>query len=114
MQELTEQLRRFAEERDWKKFHSPKNLAISLSVEAAELLEHFQWLSEAASSELPNQKVDQVRDEIGDVLIYLVMLADSLGIDPVEAAFQKLEKNRENYPADLVRGKSLKWREYPR
>ena len=86
MDHLAEQLRAFTEERDWGQFHSPKNLAMALSVEVGEVLEHFQWLTEEESRSLPPEKLSQVREEIGDVLIYLVRLSNSLGIDPLEAA----------------------------
>jgi len=111
MDELREGLRRFADERDWDQFHSPKNLAMALSVEAAELLEHFQWLTEDESSGLGVDKLAEVAEEIGDVLIYLVRLSDRLGIDPLAAARDKLEKNREKYPADRARGTAKKYSE---
>lgn len=109
--ELAVRLREFASERDWDQFHSPKNLAMALSVEASELMEHFQWLTEAQSSALPPEKLQQVREEIGDVLIYLTRLADKLGIDPTVAAFEKIEVNRVKYPADTVRGSAKKYTE---
>jgi len=112
MKEIIAKLRAFAEERDWAKFHSPKNLAMALSVEAAEIVEHFQWLTQAQSYELSPDKLEEVRDEIGDVFIYMSMLADKLGIYPLEAALDKIEKNEKNYPAERVRGKSKKYREY--
>ena len=108
MEELTRELREFACERDWEQFHSPKNLAMALSVEAAEIVEHFQWLTQEESLKLSADKLDEVRDEIGDVLIYLTRLADRLGIDLLQAAMQKMEKNREKYPADAVRGSAVK------
>ena len=106
---LAEELRTFADERDWNQFHSPKNLTMALSVEASEIMEHFQWLTEEQSSALPPEKIQQVREEIGDVLIYLTRLADKLGIDPLKAAFEKLEVNRAKYPADKVRGSAKKY-----
>ena len=112
MKELAEKIKRFTAERDWDRYHSPKNLAMALSVEATEILEHFQWLTQAQSRALPPDKLGRVRDEIGDVVIYLAMLADKLGIDPIEAALGKLEKNRENYPAERVRGRADKYTEY--
>jgi dCTP diphosphatase len=113
MRELREKLKKFVEERDWDRFHTPKNLAMALSVEVAEVVEHFQWMESAERLEIPEKKRFQIRDELGDVLIYLVQLSEKLGIDPVEAAHQKIEKNIEKYPADRVRGKSLKYSEYP-
>jgi len=109
---LIEQLKKFRQERDWDQYHSPKNLVMALVVEAGELAEHFQWLTEKQSSSLPPDKLAQVREEIGDVLIYLVNLCDKLGIDPVDAAHEKLQKNRLKYPAAMVRGKSTKYNEY--
>ena len=109
--ELAIRLREFASERDWDQFHSPKNLAMALSVEASELMEHFQWLTEEQSSALPPEKLQQVREEIGDVLIYLTRLADKLGIDPTAASFEKIEVNRDKYPADKVWGSAKKYTE---
>ena len=112
MQELVLELRKFARERDWEQFHSPKNLAMALSVEVAEIVEIFQWLTQKESKNLNPEKLDEVKEEIADVMIFLTNLADKLGIDPIEAAKEKLEKNRENYPADRVRGKALKYTEH--
>ena len=114
MKELTElrdALRRFAAERDWDPFHSPKNLAISLSVEAAELLEHFQWVSEAESSALTPESRAKVREELADVLLYLVRLADKLDLDLIESAREKLRVNAAKYPIDKARGNAKKYTE---
>ena len=102
-------LREFAREREWEQFHSPKNLAAALSVEAAELLEHFQWLTEAQSRELSGDKRGQVAEELADVLIYVLQLADKLDIDPVQAAERKVRLNAEKYPADRARGRIDKY-----
>ncbi|WP_208507802.1 nucleotide pyrophosphohydrolase [Variovorax paradoxus] len=99
LQTLTQALRDFARERHWEPFHSPKNLAVALSVEAAELLEHFQWLTEAQSRELPADQRAEIGTEIADVLLYLLQLADQLGIDPIEAARSKMVANARKYPA---------------
>ncbi len=96
---LTQALRDFAQARDWEQFHSPKNLASALSVEAAELLEHFQWLTEAQSRSLPPDKRAEIGTEIADVFLYLLQLADKLGIDVVEAAKSKMVLNALKYPA---------------
>lgn len=112
MQELVEIIRAFCRERDWEQFHSPKNLAMALSVEVAEVLELFQWLTEAESRALPADKRERLREEIGDVMILLANLADHLGIDLVEAAKAKMARNAEKYPAERVRGKALKYDEY--
>lgn len=104
-------LREFAREREWGQFHSPKNLAAALSVEAAELLEHFQWLTEAQSRDLPDDKREQVAEELADVLLYLLQLADKLGIDPVDAARQKMEVNAKKYPVEQAKGRIRKYTE---
>ena len=109
---LRDKLRTFVAERDWDQFHSPKNLAMALSVEASELLEHFQWLTEDQSRRLPPEKLDQVRDEMADVLVYLVRLADKLDVDLLDAAQKKIEKNALKYPADKVRGSMKKYSDY--
>jgi NTP pyrophosphatase (non-canonical NTP hydrolase) len=106
---LRDALQRFAAERDWDQFHSPKNLAIALSVEASELLEHFQWITESESKLLPPEKLEKVRDEMADVLIYLVRLSDKLAVDLLKVAFEKIDKNARKYPADRVRGSSKKY-----
>jgi NTP pyrophosphatase (non-canonical NTP hydrolase) len=112
LQHLAEHLRRFAAERDWEQFHSPKNLAMALSVEVAEIVEHFQWLSEAQSRELEPAKRAEVEQELADALIYLVRLADQLQIDLFEAAERKLALNEAKYPAERVRGSPKKYSEY--
>lgn len=112
MKELQAKIAKFVKAREWEQFHSPKNLSMALSVETSELVEHFQWLTEEESYNLPPDKIDQVREEIGDVLIYLVELSHALGIDLLEAARTKLEINKGKYPASLVRGRALKYSEY--
>jgi dCTP diphosphatase len=106
---LRDELRRFAAERDWDQFHSPKNLASALSVEAAELLEPFQWLTEDQSRSLPPPKLEAVRKELADVLIYLVRLADKLDIDLLVAARDKIAENATKYPVDKARGSTRKY-----
>ncbi|MGB9439424.1 MAG: nucleotide pyrophosphohydrolase [Desulfobacterales bacterium] len=112
MHELIKKIKQFRQERDWDQYHSPKNLVMALSVEVAELVEHFQWLTQEESRNLPDAKLDQVRDEIGDILIYLANLSEKLGIDPVQAAHAKIEKNQIKYPAEIVKGKHSKYSEY--
>jgi dCTP diphosphatase len=112
MNDLRDTIRAFIEERDWEQFHSPKNLAMALSVEVAEITEHFQWLTEEQSRNLSPEKLAEIREEIGDVMIYLTELAEKLGIDPVEAARAKVEINSRKYPAALVRGRASKYTEY--
>ena len=108
---LREALRAFTAERDWDKFHSPKNLAIALSVEAAELLEVFQWVTEADSRNLEPAAKAAASEEIADVLLYLILLSDELGIDPVAAAERKMVANAQKYPADKARGSIKKYTE---
>ena len=109
---MREYLRDFAAQRDWDQFHSPKNLAMALAVEAAELLEHFQWLSEEQSAGLTPEQLAPVADEIADVQLYLVRLADRLGVDIPTAVAKKTKKNEAKYPADKVRGSARKYTDY--
>jgi dCTP diphosphatase len=109
---LRDKLRAFAEARDWDQFHSPKNLSMALMVEVAELMEHFQWLTEEQSGNLDAAKKAVVAEELADILLYLVRLSDKLEVDLLEAARHKLEKNAVKYPADRVRGSSKKYSEY--
>jgi NTP pyrophosphatase (non-canonical NTP hydrolase) len=109
LNQIRDALREFAAERDWDQFHSPKNLASALSVEAAELLECFQWLSEAESRALTPAQLAEVRDEMADVLNYLVRLADKLDVNLLEAARDKIQKNALKYPADKSRGNAKKY-----
>jgi dCTP diphosphatase len=111
LEDLRAQLRSFAAERDWDQFHSPKNLAMALSAEAGELLEIFQWLTEAQSRSLAPDAKAAASEEIADVLLYLIRLGDQLGIDPVAAAQRKLVENAKKYPADKSRGSSKKYTE---
>jgi NTP pyrophosphatase (non-canonical NTP hydrolase) len=105
---LRERLRAFALERDWGQFHSPKNLACALSVEAAELLEHFQWMTDAQSHAPAEAQREQIALEAADVLLYLIQLADQLGIDLLAAADRKLDLNATKYPVETARGNSRK------
>lgn len=109
LQSLTQSLRDFARARDWEQFHSPKNLASALSVEAAELLEHFQWLTEEQSRNLSASKQAEVAAEAADVLLYLLQLCDKLQIDLLAAARLKLLVNGEKYPVDRAHGSSKKY-----
>ena len=112
MIELRDKLRKFVAERDWDQFHSPKNLAMALSVEASELMEHFQWFTEDESRRLAPAKLAEVQDEMADVLVYLVRLADKLDVDLLAAAAQKIDKNALKYPAEKVRGSMKKYSDY--
>jgi NTP pyrophosphatase (non-canonical NTP hydrolase) len=111
LEQLRAALRQFASDRDWDQFHSPKNLAIALSVEAAELLEHFQWTLEADSAGLTREQHTKVREEIADVLLYLIRLADKLDIDLLAAATDKIRVNAVKYPVEKARGSSKKYTE---
>ena len=108
MKNLIQQVKIFRKERDWDQYHSPKNLVMALMVEVSELAEHFQWLTQEQSSSLAPDKLAEVREEIGDVLIYLANICDKLDIDPIKAAQDKLKKNGEKYPVAKVRSKSSK------
>lgn len=108
LQLLAQQLHDFAAAREWEQFHSPKNLASALIVEAGELLEHFQWATEEQSRNLSAEKRELVAGEMADVLLYLVQLASALEVDLGEAALKKIQMNGERYPADLARGTSKK------
>lgn len=108
--QIMERLRAFVSARDWGQFHSPKNLAAGLAIEAAEVLEVFLWIGDAESTQLDDQKLARLREEIGDVQIYLVNLADKFGLDPLDCALMKLSLNERKYPADLVRGQRKKAR----
>jgi NTP pyrophosphatase (non-canonical NTP hydrolase) len=110
--ELKSRVRAFVAERDWERFHSPKNLAMALSVEASELVELFQWLTEEESGTLDGAARGRVAQELADVLWFLVRLSDRLDIDLLEAAELKLAENARKYPADRVRGQSKKYTDY--
>ncbi len=108
---LRDALRRFAAARDWQQFHTPKNLAMALAVEAAELLEHFQWLTAAQSAHLDARRKRAVADEIADVLLYLIRLADVLDIDALAAARRKMRANARKYPVRRAKGNARKYSE---
>jgi NTP pyrophosphatase (non-canonical NTP hydrolase) len=109
---LSARLRDFARERDWEQFHSPKNLSMALIAEAAELVEHFQWLSETQSYQLADDKREAVALELADILIFLLRIAERLDLDPVAAAWRKIEINEARYPAHKVRGDARRASEY--
>jgi dCTP diphosphatase len=106
---LRDQLRAFAAEREWDQFHSPKNLAMALSVEASELLEHFQWRGERESYELTVEERQAVAYEAADVMLYLIRLSDKLGIDLIRAAKEKMVLNAAKYPVEKARGSAKKY-----
>lgn len=109
--QIRDRLRDFAAVRDWNQFHSPKNLAIALSVEAAELLEHFQWMPDQDSLTMPPDKLSRIDEEVADVFLYLVRLADILNIDLIQAANRKIEANSRKYPVEKARGSAKKYTE---
>jgi len=109
---LRDRLREFAKERDWDQFHTPKNLSMALIAEAAELVEHFQWVDGRFSHLLDDKVRPSVEEEIADIFIYLVRIADKLDIDLYSAAERKIVINATKYPADKVRGSARKYNEY--
>ena len=110
--ELKEKIRKFVAERDWDQYHTPKNLSMALIAECGELVEHFQWLTEAESADITPEGLEEISHEIADVFVYLLRLSDKLGIDMVEAVNHKMLLNEEKYPADEVRGSAKKYTEY--
>jgi NTP pyrophosphatase (non-canonical NTP hydrolase) len=111
MEDLKNRLRQFANDRNWDQFHSPKNLAMALSGEAGELLEIFQWLKEdeTIASNISPKNLERVKEELADIFIYLIRIADKLDVDLVREANIKIEKNSEKYPVDLSRGNAIKY-----
>ncbi|WP_295585257.1 nucleotide pyrophosphohydrolase [uncultured Lamprocystis sp.] len=112
LDDLNARLVRFAQERDWEQFHSPKNLSMALAGEVGELLEHFQWLTQEQSRTLSPEKKAQVALELADCLIYILRLCERLDIDPIAAAYRKIAINEQRYPADRVRGDARRAGEY--
>jgi len=110
--ELKDELKHFADVRDWNQFHSPKNLSMALIGEAAELVEHFQWLTEEQSDNLPNEKLREVELELADIQIYLLRLAERLKVDLLSVVRKKMKINEEKYPVEKVKGKNKKYTEY--
>ena len=112
LEALRARIAEFAVARDWEQFHSPKNLSMALIAEAAELVEHFQWLSEAQSRDLSERQREEVTLELADIFIYLIRIADKLGVDLTEAAWRKIDINESRYPPDKARGSARRAREY--
>jgi len=112
LESLSHRLRDFARARDWEQFHSPKNLSMALIAECAELVEHFQWLSEKQSFHLPADKQEEVTLEMADILIYLVRMAERLDIDLLDAANRKILINEQRYPVERVYGDARRASEY--
>jgi dCTP diphosphatase len=109
LEQLRAQMEAFAAERDWTQFHNPKNLAMALAGEAGEIIEHFQWLTAEQAASLPPATRDEVALECADVLLFLIRLADRLGIDLVAAANRKMQINTQRYPVDKARGTAMKY-----
>lgn len=112
LQELSDRLLRFARERDWEQFHSPKNLSMALAAEAGELLEHFQWLSEEQCQNLDHGKKEAIALEMADIFIYLLRLTERLDINLMDATRQKIALNEKRYPAEKVKGDARRAEEY--
>jgi len=112
LSDLTSKLKDFAVQRDWEQFHSPKNLAMALSGECGELLEHFQWLSEQQSQHIDDEKKRQVAHEMADILIYLLRLAERLDIDVIASVYEKMAINEARFPVEKVRGDARRGSEY--
>ncbi len=112
LEQLRQRLAEFAAVRDWDQFHSPKNLAMALVGEAGELVEHFQWLTEVQSRQLDPQTLQAVGHELADILIYLIRLADRLGVELIPAAWDKIAINESRYPVEKVRGSARRAEEY--
>ena len=106
---IIEKIKKFRDERDWMQFHDPKNMAVSIIIEASELLEHFQWKTKEEVNKYVEENRHEVQDEIADIALYLVELADNLGIDLIDAMSRKLAKNEIKYPAERARGKHTKY-----
>lgn len=109
LEEIKLRLQEFAKERDWDQFHSPKNFSMALIVECAELVEHFQWLTDEQSKRLPEDTLDEVSLEMADIMIYLIRLADKLDVDLLESVNRKIKLNAEKYPIDKSKGLATKY-----
>lgn len=112
LQELKDRMAAFVHERDWEQFHTPKNLSMSIAIEAAELMEHFQWLTVEQSKSLKADHLADIGEELADIIIYSLSLANTLGLDLAKTVLAKMEKNIRKYPSDKVRGKSHKYTYY--
>jgi len=112
LHELKERMATFVRERDWDQFHSPKNLSMSISIEAAELMEHFQWLTVEQSQQLEPQALQEISEELADIVLYSLSMANCLQLDLAETVLAKMAKNERKYPKDQVRGKAHKYTYY--
>lgn len=109
IENIKQRLRIFAEDRDWDQFHSPKNLSMALSVEASEIVEHFQWLTEEQSKNLSAEKLKEIESELADTFIYLIRLADKLDVDLLKVAMEKMLINEKKYPVAKAKGNATKY-----
>ncbi len=111
IQKLLDKIKKFRDERDWKQFHNHKDMAISIVLESAELLEHFQWKNNEEIEKAVKESREEIGEEMADILVYLLELSDNLGIDIIEAAEKKMEKNETRYPVHKTKGSSKKYTE---
>lgn len=109
---LRGRINQFVQERDWAQFHSPKNLSMAMIVEAGEVVEHFQWMTEAESRDLSAAKKEEIGQELSDTLVYLLRIAEVCGIDLIEAANKKIDLNAKKYPVEIVKGSNAKYTDY--
>lgn len=109
IKKITDMIKQFRDERDWMQFHDPKNMSISIVLEASELLEHFQWKTKEEARQYVKEHKEEIQDEIADVAMYLFELADNLGIDLLDAMKNKMEKNKKKYPVEKAKGKHTKY-----
>ena len=109
LEKLENKINEFNEERDWDQFHSPKNIAMALSVEVAEVVEIFQWLTEDQSYDTDSEWISRLKDELGDVFLYLILLSSKFKINLIEVAKNKIEKNEQKYPVEKARGSAKKY-----
>jgi dCTP diphosphatase len=112
LEKLAEVVLKFRDERDWKQFHTPKDLAMDISIEAGELLEHFLWKDKKAIKKVVKEKKKEIGDELADVLHGIILLSEELEIDLIQAFHQKMEQNAQKYPVEKVKGKNKKYNEY--
>lgn len=112
LQELKQRMASFVRERDWEQFHTPKNLSMSIAIEAAELMEHFQWLTVEQSRNLDPEALAEIGEELADIVIYSLSMANALKLDLADTVQAKMEKNIRKYPSERVRGKAHKYTYY--
>lgn len=109
IQEIIEKIKKFRDDRDWMRFHDPKNMAVSITIEAAELLEHFQWKTRDEVQAYIKENKEEISDEIADIAMYLFELADNMGLDLIQAMEKKLKKNESKYPVEKAKSRHTKY-----